>query len=57
MSASDDDIKADLLAEVGERVERLAPQIIAPERDPHDGEPLNAVFRAFHTIEEGGVHG
>ncbi|WP_028082049.1 chemotaxis protein CheA [Solimonas soli] len=53
MSSSDDDIRADFLAEAGEIVEQLAGQLIALERAPQDGALLNAVFRAFHTIKGG----
>lgn len=53
MRSSDDDILADFLAEAGELVEQLAAQLMALERTPQDGELLNAVFRAFHTIKGG----
>ncbi|WP_020650237.1 chemotaxis protein CheA [Solimonas variicoloris] len=51
--SSDDDIRADFLAEAGELIEQLATQLIALEREPQDAELLNAVFRAFHTIKGG----
>src|SRR3546814_19750804 len=53
MSSSDDDIRSDFLAEAGELVEQLATQLMALERNPQDRELLNAVFRAFHTVEGG----
>jgi two-component system, chemotaxis family, sensor kinase CheA len=52
-TAVDDDIRADFLAEAGELVERLGEQLLALEQSPRDGELINAVFRAFHTIKGG----
>lgn len=53
MSSTDDDIRADFLAEAGELVERLGEQLIDLEQRPDDAELLGAVFRAFHTVKGG----
>lgn len=53
MSAVNDDIRADFLAEAGELVERLGQQLIELEQRPDDKDLLNAIFRAFHTVKGG----
>lgn len=54
MSAGvDDDIRSDFLAEAGELLERVSGQLIELEARPQDGELLNAIFRAFHTVKGG----
>ncbi|WP_029921482.1 chemotaxis protein CheA [Nevskia soli] len=50
---TDDDIRADFLAESGELMAALGQQLVELERRPADGELLNAVFRGFHTIKGG----
>lgn len=52
-NAVDDDIRADFLAEAGELIERVGGQLIELETRPQDGELLNAIFRAFHTVKGG----
>lgn len=45
--------RQDFLVEAGELLERLGEQLVALEATPRDGELLNAVFRAFHTVKGG----
>ncbi|MDO1528373.1 chemotaxis protein CheA [Fulvimonas sp. R45] len=49
----DGELRDDFLAEAGELVQRLGEQLVALEAAPRDGELLNAVFRAFHTVKGG----
>jgi len=53
MPAVDDDIRADFLAEAGDLLERLGPQLVELEQTPGDPQLLNAIFRAFHTVKGG----
>jgi two-component system, chemotaxis family, sensor kinase CheA len=41
------------LVEAGELLDRLGEQLVELELSPNDGELLNAVFRAFHTVKGG----
>ncbi len=50
---TEDEIRADFLAEAGDLVERLGEQLMQLEQNPEDRELLNAVFRGFHTIKGG----
>ncbi|MFK2878597.1 chemotaxis protein CheA [Rhodanobacter hydrolyticus] len=49
----DNELRQDFLVEAGELVERLGEQLVGLEAAPQDGELLNAVFRAFHTVKGG----
>ncbi|MGN2247577.1 chemotaxis protein CheA [Frateuria sp. GZRR35] len=49
----DAELRDDFLVEAGELVERLSEQLVELEANPRDGELLNAVFRAFHTVKGG----
>lgn len=49
----DGELRADFLLEARELTERLGEQLVALEAAPRDGELLNAVFRAFHTLKGG----
>jgi two-component system chemotaxis sensor kinase CheA len=49
----DNELRQDFLVEAGELVERLSEQLVELEQAPQDGELLNAVFRAFHTVKGG----
>ncbi|HET6431118.1 chemotaxis protein CheA [Dyella sp.] len=49
----DAELRDDFLVEAGELVERLGEQLVELESSPQDGELLNAVFRAFHTVKGG----
>jgi len=49
----DNELRQDFLVEAGELVERLGEQLVGLEAAPDDGELLNAVFRAFHTVKGG----
>lgn len=53
MSAVQDDIRDDFLAEAGELVATLGEQLVELERRPGDPELLNAIFRGFHTVKGG----
>nr|WP_225561551.1 chemotaxis protein CheA [Rhodanobacter sp. DHB23] len=46
-------MRQDFLVEAGELVERLGEQLVGLEAAPGDGDLLNAVFRAFHTVKGG----
>src|SRR5690606_26130905 len=52
-SSTDDDIRADFLAEANELLERVSAQLLELERKPDDPDLLNAIFRAFHTVKGG----
>jgi len=49
----DEEILQDFLIEADELLEDLNGQLLALEDHPEDGELLNSVFRAFHTIKGG----
>jgi two-component system chemotaxis sensor kinase CheA len=49
----DEEILQDFLVEAGELYENLNEQLVALERDPHNADLLNAIFRGFHTIKGG----
>jgi two-component system chemotaxis sensor kinase CheA len=53
MSAVQEDIRDDFLAEAGELVATLGEQLVELERRPNDPELLNAIFRGFHTVKGG----
>ena len=49
----DSELRQDFLVEAGELLQRLGEQLVGLEAAPDDGELLNAVFRAFHTVKGG----
>jgi two-component system chemotaxis sensor kinase CheA len=49
----DIELRQDFLVEAGELLQRLGEQLVGLEAAPDDGELLNAVFRAFHTVKGG----
>jgi len=49
----DSELRQDFLVEAGELLQRLGEQLVGLEAVPGDGELLNAVFRAFHTVKGG----
>lgn len=49
----DEEILQDFLVEAGELYENLNEQLVELERDPHNADLLNAIFRGFHTIKGG----
>ena len=49
--AQDPELLADFVLESREHLARVETEILKLERDPHDAEALNAVFRGFHTIK------
>ena len=49
----DRELRQDFLVEAGELLQRLGEQLVGLETSPRDGELLNAVFRAFHTVKGG----
>uniref|UniRef100_UPI00191585D7 Hpt domain-containing protein n=1 Tax=Dyella sp. EPa41 TaxID=1561194 RepID=UPI00191585D7 len=49
----DSELRDAFLVEAGDLVQRLGDQLIGLEAAPRDGELLNAVFRAFHTVKGG----
>ncbi|KZC20750.1 MULTISPECIES: chemotaxis protein CheA [Rhodanobacter] len=49
----DSELRQDFLVEAGELLQRLGEQLVGLEAAPGDGELLNAVFRAFHTVKGG----
>ncbi|MGB5939203.1 MAG: Hpt domain-containing protein, partial [Rhodanobacter sp.] len=49
----DNELRQDFLVEAGELLQRLDEQLVGLEAAPGDGELLNAVFRAFHTVKGG----
>lgn len=49
----DNELRQDFLVEAGELLQRLGEQLVGLEAAPGDGELLNAVFRAFHTVKGG----
>jgi HPt (histidine-containing phosphotransfer) domain-containing protein len=48
---SDTDLIHDFVAEAVEHLDASEGHLLAIEKDPHQSEALNAVFRAFHTIK------
>lgn len=48
---SDTDLVHDFVAEAVEHLDASEGHLLAIEKDPHQSEALNAVFRAFHTIK------
>ncbi len=51
--AVDNEVLEAFLIEAGELLDALGDQLIALEAEPHEGELLNSVFRAFHTLKGG----
>jgi two-component system chemotaxis sensor kinase CheA len=49
--ASDTDLVHDFVAEAVEHLDASEAHLLVIEKDPHQSEALNAVFRAFHTIK------
>jgi two-component system, chemotaxis family, sensor kinase CheA len=49
--AGDLELIGDFVHEAGEHLAMIEAQILVLERDPTAAEPLNAVFRGFHTIK------
>ena len=49
--AQDPELMGDFVNEAGEHLATIEAQILILERDPTAGDPLNAVFRGFHTIK------
>jgi two-component system chemotaxis sensor kinase CheA len=52
-AAIDNEVLQAFLVEAGELLDGLGDQLIALEARPDDGELLNPVFRAFHTVKGG----
>lgn len=48
---SDTDLVHDFVAEAVEHLDASEGHLLTIEKDPHQSEALNAVFRAFHTIK------
>ncbi len=51
VSASDQSLLMDFIAETGEHLEQIERGLLALEQDPEDREVLNDVFRSVHTIK------
>ncbi|GGW73777.1 chemotaxis protein CheA [Alteromonas halophila] len=49
----DEEILQDFLVEAGEILEQLQEQLVDLERNPEDGDLLNAIFRGYHTVKGG----
>ena len=49
----DNEILQEFLVEAGELYEQLNDQFVELEQSPDDGELINAIFRAYHTIKGG----
>lgn len=49
--AQDPELLKDFILESREHLARIETQVLTLERDPCDGEALNAIFRGFHTIK------
>ena len=49
--AQDPELLADFILESREHLVNIESQVLTLEKDPADGEALNAVFRGFHTIK------
>ncbi len=48
---SDTDLVHDFVSEAVEHLDASEAHLLVIEKDPHESEALNAVFRAFHTIK------
>src|ERR1017187_8344811 len=51
LPAQDPELMADFIVESREHLVNIESQVLTLEREPSDGEALNAVFRGFHTIK------
>ena len=49
--AQDPELISDFIVESRDHLVNIESQVLTLERDPSDGEALNAVFRGFHTIK------
>jgi two-component system chemotaxis sensor kinase CheA len=49
--AQDPELIGDFINEAGEHLATIETQVLVLERDPKASDPLNAVFRSFHTIK------
>jgi len=49
--AQDPELLSDFVLESREHLAAIESQLLTLEREPHDGEALNAIFRGFHTIK------
>jgi len=49
--AQDPELLSDFVLESTEHLARIETQLLALERDPHDSEALNSIFRGFHTMK------
>jgi two-component system chemotaxis sensor kinase CheA len=49
--AQDPELLTDFIVESREHLVNIESQVLTLEREPSDGEALNAVFRGFHTIK------
>jgi two-component system chemotaxis sensor kinase CheA len=49
--AQDPELMSDFVVESREHLANIETQILTLERDPHDSEALNSVFRGYHTIK------
>ena len=49
--AQDPELMSDFIVESREHLVNIESQVLTLEREPSDGEALNAVFRGFHTIK------
>jgi two-component system, chemotaxis family, sensor kinase CheA len=47
------ELMGDFLSEAGDMLDDVEVKLVELERNPNDGELLNAVFRGFHTIKGG----
>src|SRR5262249_18566855 len=50
-AAQASELLSDFVLESGEHLAAVESQVLQLEREPHDAEALNAVFRGFHTIK------
>jgi two-component system chemotaxis sensor kinase CheA len=53
VTAADNEVLEAFLVEAGELLDALGDQLVGLEAQPRDGELLNSVFRAFHTLKGG----
>jgi two-component system chemotaxis sensor kinase CheA len=49
--AQDPELLSDFVLESRDHLAKVETEVLKIERDPHDAEALNAVFRGFHTIK------
>jgi len=49
--SGDMDLLSDFISEVKEHIESIDTKLLTLERNPHDTDLINAVFRVFHTIK------